>query len=98
MSAAIAALPSNEEGEPVMPVVVGLASEGDSQLGDGEDMESGLEGSMLGELEEDDPLWILYKTIKLHKNSLGQRICEPFLRMPNRRYVCLNYMNTFLHL
>ena len=34
---------------------------------------------------EDDPLWILFNTVRQWKNSLGQSLAEPFLKLPSRR-------------
>ncbi|ELU08320.1 hypothetical protein CAPTEDRAFT_221993 [Capitella teleta] len=78
LSAVIASLPDNDGIELGVPdgFVPGDPDEGD-------DAESGLEGSMFG--DDDDPFWQLYKVVRLHKNSLGHAMCEPFLRLPNRR-------------
>jgi len=51
--------------------------------GDIEDLDSGTEASAAE--SEEDSLWILYRTVKSQKNSLNQRISEPFLRLPSRR-------------
>ena len=51
--------------------------------GDLEDLDSGTEASATE--SEEDPLWVLYRTVKSQKNSLNQRISEPFLRLPSRR-------------
>ena len=52
-----------------------------SQNDEVEDME---DSSTLS--REDDPLWILFNTIRHWKNSLGQSLAEPFLKLPSRRY------------
>ena len=76
LSLIIAAMDSDSEKED--------SSEVQAQ-GDMEDLDSGNEASAAE--SEDDSLWILYRTVKSQKNSLNQRISEPFLRLPSRRYI-----------
>ena len=46
--------------------------------------ESGAEGSVVE--SEDSVLWSLYNSIKNYKNSLGQALSEPFMRLPSKRW------------
>ncbi|XP_074645019.1 protein polybromo-1-like isoform X2 [Tubulanus polymorphus] len=48
-----------------------------------EDDDSGTESSMYE--GDDGPLWALYNTVKNYKNSMGQTLSEPFMKLPSRR-------------
>jgi len=48
------------------------------------DRESDAEGS--AQEEEDDYLWTLYNIVRNFKTSPGQLLCEPFLKLPSKRY------------
>ncbi len=96
MSASIAALPAEDDGiDDEVPV------EAEPAMVDAEEDETG-DNSLLG--DEDDPLWQVFKAVKNHRNSLGLRYSEPFLRLPNRRlqkhwiYLCdiINNVSVFL--
>ena len=47
--------------------------------------ESGTEGSVITDTE-DNPQWILFNTIRQYRNSYGQQISDPFMKLPNKRY------------
>jgi hypothetical protein len=52
-----------------------------------EELMEGLEDdtTMGDETDTDNPLWVMYHAVKNYKNAFGQRLSEPFIRLPNRR-------------
>ena len=56
--------------------------------------ESGGEGSVAE--PEENVQWMLYNAVKEHKNSLGQNLSDPFLKLPSRRHYA-NYYEQISH-
>lgn len=78
MSAVIAALEytiKTEADDNVSPSMIGDAAEDASET----------EGSVVDDSEVHSPLWSLYFAVKKYRDRSGQTLCEPFLRLPNRR-------------
>lgn len=78
-STVIAAIPVESEDESQPPIDDNVSQ---SEAGE----ESGADDSIMG---DEDPFWALFNSVRWYKNTLGQLMSEPFIKLPNKRLVYL---------